>query len=264
MIRGAAPVADALVQKGAFRSPKLAKSAPANFIAHLRQAHYDPYAQGLAELVFRVLYRAKKTETEVEAEAHWYRDRPLELKVTRATRKGSSLATSRQKSQLYHSLGVSVHHLLRGLGRGFLSERLAELAKGPPPQVKPLRGGGVELTYEKSAKEFSSALALSVERDLSVRHIARRSTRGMTRTMSYRFEHYEGRNLVREARLSVRFASQATIPKKVQRRLAATNNTLYQISYETVSGYRLPVAFYRTLPDLQDGTVLELKYKKVR
>jgi len=226
-------------------------------------AHYEPAALGLRELGFDVELRLKKTSSRATGTGKWKQGggRP-EVALREVERRGQreqQAADPGVGTQIWQSLRFQTEALLDGLGQGFLSRRLQEWQR--------LGSGKVALESGKLVLRFGSEggeTAVTVGEGYRVERVEHRSPKKINRTMTYEHQLEGGRNLVTRARLAVTIDEGSGMTAQQVTSLRSTDGMLFEIGYERVGGFLLPVRLRTQMKAPEEETVVTVRYTSAR
>ncbi|MBW2732721.1 MAG: hypothetical protein JRH20_10045 [Deltaproteobacteria bacterium] len=236
----------------------LKKGAVRDVLKKLIEAHYDAERLGLRELRFKLAYASMHRNTSTKGEGHWRSGGPPSVKLGNIMQDGKTLARkSKVHQQMYQAMTYRMRRLLDGLGNGFLSRRLHDL-KDLDAKVEK-KNGTLELHFDLK-DEAGSKMMVVVGKGYRVERIERSSTKGVIRGMKYDYQLEGGRNLVRSAQMMVRFTDDTKIPKKARAKLAAGNNSLFQIRYKKIGRFFVPIRLHKKMPATLGEITLDLTY----
>lgn len=236
----------------------LKKESAREVVAKLIEAHYDAERLGLRELKFKLDYASKRKDTSTKGEGGWKSGGAPTVALTSIVQSGKTLKPeTKLHQQMFQAMTYRMRRLLDGLGNGFLSRRLHDLKKLDGEVEK--KGKRLELRFALK-DEAGSKMTLVVGERYQVERIERTSPKGVVRAMQYEYQLEGGRNLMRSARMMVRFADNTKIPQKARVKLTAANNTLFQISYKKVGRFFVPTHLHKTMPASGDEISLGLSY----
>ena len=230
-------------------------------VDRLAKAHYDPETLGLAELGFEAELLLPKRDTRATGRGSWRKGGRPEVKLLSMARQGKTETSPSEpglKTQMWDSLRLQLQNLLEGLGRGFLSQRLAAWRKLEGRAA--LKDGKLLLTFsdEGGTSEVTIGEGYRVER------VVHRSAKRVTRTMAYESETEGRRNLITRAVFHVEIEAGADLPPRALQLLEAQEGQRYELSYATVGGWRLPVKLRKINPKIGDELEVTLRYTGLR
>ncbi len=229
-------------------------------VAKLERAHYDAEVLGLREVRFTLSYRSKRqAAVEALAKGRWKPGGPPELELTQVKRDGKVLAAPEGEEQIgqkvaWERLHYKLLKLIEGLGNGFLSRRIFDWrsARGAVKQ----EGDHLLLTY---TQEKLGQTTIEVGPGYAVQRVSIVAPEGYTRSMTYKTRSEGGRNLVVDGLFSTRMDK--PLHDKARITLEAMDGNRFQISYDKVGRYWLPVKLVKTIPKLAEQLDVELKYE---
>jgi len=239
---------------------RLKVESSAEVAKKLIKANYDPTLFGLKQLEFKVTFTSRKSKTKAEARGVWRGSGAPEVKLLRSWHEGKEITgKERLGKQVHTALTFRLRRLLNGIGRSFLSQRLAHWKATEGKVAQPAKDR-LQLTF----KEETGTTTVVVGPGYHVQQVTNRSPKGVTRTMAYEHKVVKGRALVKRARLTVQFDKNARLPSKARKVIAGAHDTVFEMSYVEVGGYHLPARLHKKMPGIKDEITLVLKYSAAR
>jgi hypothetical protein len=239
----------------------LAAAVAREVVDRLIQAHYDPEALGLEELAFEATLELHKTKTKAHATGSWRKGAAPELELVRVDRKGMSESAPSDPGvgqQIWTSLRLQLQNLLEGLGRGFLSQRLAAWRRLEGRTA--LKGDKLELAFSDEGGENE----VTIGEGWVVERVVSRSPKKATRSMAYAAEREGGRNLVTRALFRAQVEPGSELPSRAVKVLEAQDGMRFEIGYGTFGGYRLPTRLRKVSPRTDEVVEVSLRYTGLR
>jgi hypothetical protein len=212
-------------------------------VENLIRAHYDPSRMGLRELAYRVDLALPQLKTRMQGTGTWQRDGSVEVKVRSVERKGKTELAPADPgigTQVWTALEYQTEGLLEGMGKGFLSQRLAQWKKLKGESR--LEGKTLLLRFH----EESGETVVSVGEGWVVQKVESFSPKKVKRWMEYRHRLEQGYNIVTFARMRVHVEEGADIPPGGVKMLKSGDGLTFQLEYGDVAGYQLPVQLRKT------------------
>ncbi|MCK5799946.1 MAG: hypothetical protein KAI47_22300 [Deltaproteobacteria bacterium] len=249
--------------------PLNAKLSAKKIIQAIRDAHYDAERLGLRQVDFSMTYVEAHKATKVTATGRWKSGGPPDLTLKTLSRENKTIAKdTKRHEQMHQAMTFRLRRLLQGLGKGFLSQRIADWLHrdGKVRTVKSNAAGKkkmLEIVYAVSNEFNHENVTLLIDAENRVERVTRTSDRGVTRTMRYHYRMVGGRNLVTRGEVSISFGDNAKIKGKLRTRLMATDDMNYQFTYKKIGRFYLPTQIYRRSPKLGRRLVIELTYTQV-
>ncbi len=241
----------------------LAEAPLKDVAVKLLSAHYDAEGLGLKELQYDLELSSKKTRTKTRASGWWQSGGPPEVTLSQVQKNGKTLAKPGKnpeevgQNMAWEALRHQLLRLMDGVGNGYLARRLFDW-KALAGTVK-LQKGKLVLRFKQ---EFGHTEVL-VGQGYVVQQVTVRA-KGIVRSMSYKTRLEQGRNLVTSARLEARVEKGSKLPKRAHKVMQAANGTTFELKYQKVGRYLLPVMLRKLIPAMGEDLTLKIKYRSAK
>lgn len=233
-------------------------------VQKLKTAHYDPELLGLRKLKGSVVFDSKKTGMHAEAELSWESGATPKVVLKRVEKNGQEVAPPQQgnvkdvgKAVGWGDLEFRIVKLVEGLSNGFLAQRLHEWGASRG-EVK-LKGKTLELVLEQGEQ---GTVSIQVARGYAVRKVEAVHPKGFSRAMNYTVQMEEGRNLVTSAVVTATIKEGVTLHKRAEVTLKMLNGTRFEIGYDKVGKFMMPVKLQKSIPAQKEEISLAITYEK--
>ncbi len=244
----------------------------------LIRAHYDPELLGLQRLSFtaRMKLHNPKGKTDVAVRGSWQRGKPPEVELARVVRDGKDVKRDNDFNKtIWTSLKYRARRLLDGLGHGFLHQRFAhfkglladpptdgtkqQAAPGQAPKATVRKvGDKLELIFEEAKAGKTTFL---IARNYRVVQLTNVAPVGISRKMRYEHTMRGGRNLVKQATMSVTIAKDSAMKQKGKLVMQAADGMTYRFRFIKVGRHFLPARLDRKMPATKGQMTIDLQYR---
>jgi hypothetical protein len=226
-------------------------------MAKLLAAHYSPTSAGLQRLSFAVTFTWNRHQLTAKGEGRWKQSGGPEVELTSVERRGKiehapdELGVGRQ---IWASIKEQIESLLEGLGRGFLSDRLAQWQNLEGQSTRQKNNLVLELSSE------DGPYTVLIDAHYAVEKVTTRSAAGITRGLVYQSRVVDGRNLITRAVYQARADAGAKLPVRDERIIKGSDGMTFEIDYDRVGRYYLPIRLHKNSPGTGDDVQLTIKY----
>jgi hypothetical protein len=239
----------------------LVKEEAKKVFEKLLSAHYDPEALGLRELEYSVEFESKLGKATARGKGEWKSGTPPTMVLTELRRDGkveTEPGSNEAAKQEWTSWQERIHQLLDGLTNGYLSRRIEDW-KAKPSKVA-LKDGKLELSFEDKDNQTTVVIGPGYKVETVNNHYER----GISRSMAYTHRVEGGRNLVVKALLHAAVDPGSKLPPRATTVMTAADKTLFEITYDSVGRYLLPVKLHKVIPAQAEEMTLTVRYTAVR
>jgi hypothetical protein len=229
-------------------------------VANLLKSHYDAVDLGLRELAFELDLDYPQVKTRVQGTGTWRTGQPVSVTVKALERNGKTEVNPSDpgmSKQVWTAAQLQAEHLLEGLGRSFLHDRMEQWRK-LQGQSK-LVGDKLVLTFSEPTGET----VVTVSQGWAVDKVENRSPKKVLRWMEYKHRSEKGRNLITYARMHVLVDQGASLPPGEVRLLTSQEGLTFVIEYQESGGYLLPAQLRKTSVRGEEA-LLKLRYTTVK
>lgn len=241
------------------KAQPLARAPVKQVVTRLTEVHYDAEALGLRELQYKLHFISRREKIDARASGWWQSGGPPEVKLLQVKRDGKQLQRPGKKAEevgqniAWTGLRYQLQKLMDGVGNGFLARRLFDWKK---------REGTVKLQGKKLQLVLNQEMGkteVTVGPGHRVLSVTVRS-RGIVRSMHYKYRMEQGRNLVSGARLEASVEQGTKLPKRAYSVMKAANGTIFELEYKKAGRYLLPVKLHKKVPGTGQELTLEIEY----